>query len=194
MAQSHGCSFTAFRKALARRPQCLVLERDPHSSGGTRLSFLPARTGALSSDTQHNNNCPRDLQLPCSSHLIPTFCSKEVLGPPPPYQQFNVTPASLKTEISNTTTTSPRPLWSMIKAICGSHLLVFTQMRSNKTHDLHWLCSWKSCTSDNFSKLPQNTRRDTSATTWSQKQKTHIHLNCHCALFLWQLWYYPHYT
>lgn len=174
MAQSHSCSFTALQKALPRRAQCLFLDTHPHSPGGRRLSFLPARTGALSHNTQHSNNCPRDFQLPLSSHLIPTFCSKEVLGPPPPYQsklkQFSIIPASLKTEISNTTT-SPRPLCSMIKLICGSHLLVFTQMRSTKTHSLRWLCSWTSHTSDNLSKLPLSTRRDTSETTCTPETK-----------------------
>lgn len=145
MAQSHSCFFTALQKAVPRRAQCLFLETHPRSPGGTRLSFLPARTGALSHNTQHSNNCPRDFQLPLSSHLIRTFCSKEVLGPPAPYQpklkQFSIIPASLKTETSNTTTTSPRPVSSMSKLICGSHLLVFTQMRSTKTHGLCRLCS-----------------------------------------------------
>lgn len=57
MAQSHCCSFTAFWKALARRVRCHFLETRPRSSGGTRLSFLPARTEALSPD-------PAQQQLP----------------------------------------------------------------------------------------------------------------------------------
>lgn len=149
--------------------------RDTSPFIGRHKTLLPARTGALSPNTQHSNNCPRDFQLPLSSHLIPTFCSKDVLGPPPPYQpklkQSSRIPAPLKTEISDTTTISPRPLCSTIKSICGSHLLVFTQMRGTKTRGLHWLCLWKSHTSDNLSKLPLSTRRDTSATTHTPETK-----------------------
>lgn len=144
-----------------------------HTSPFTRRhkTLLPA-----SQDRSPQPQHPAQQQLPQGLPASTFFSlnTKEVLGPPPPYQsklkQFSIIPASLKTEISNTTT-SPRPLCSMIKLICGSHLLVFTQMRSTKTHGLRWLCSWKSHTSDNLSKLPLSTRRDTSETTCTPETK-----------------------
>lgn len=152
LAQSHSCWFTALWKALPRRAP--FLETHPCLLGGTRLSLQPGQEPSALTPSTATINCPRDFQLPLSSHFIPTFCSKEVLGPPHPYQQelkqFSIIPATLKTEISNTIITSPRLLCPMIKSICGSHLLVFTQMRSTKTHGLTG-CAHGSCTHQTIS-------------------------------------------